>query len=139
MKQGKFGKLSKRVIAVSMSAIVLASCVGIAASAADTRYSFDTDYHGSGPVWWLDSNKKDYRNVTVSCSQSGAKSTMQLWKNWILGDVRYERDQTFTVGTNRRAWWFGDTSNTAQYHITARVYNNNNATVAFTGYLNTFK
>lgn len=30
----------------SMSAIVLASCVGIAASAADTRYSFDTDYHG---------------------------------------------------------------------------------------------
>lgn len=122
-----------------MSAIVLASCVGIAASAADTRYSFDTDYHGSGSVWWLDSDKKEYKNVTVSCSQSGAKFTMQLWKNWILGDVHYERNQTFTVGTNRCAWWYGNTSNTAQYHITANVYNNNNATVAFTGYLNTVK
>lgn len=130
--------LLKKAVAVSVGAVMLASCIGIA-SAADTRYTFYTDYSGSGEVWWLDKNYKQYTNVDVSCSNASAKAEMQLWKNWFLGDVHYDRDQTFTVGKNRRAWWYGDTESTAQYHITANVQKNNNATVAFTGYLNTYK
>lgn len=128
----------KKTISLVLCALLTVSCIGISASAADTRYSFSTDYSGSGDVWWLDTNKKEYKSVSVSCSRDSAKSSMALWKNWMFGDVHYDRDQTFSVGTGRRAWWYGDTSNTAQYHITATVSDNYNATVNYTGYFQTY-
>ena len=138
LRKNNHGKLLHKAIISSLCAALAISCMGISVAAADTRYTFSTDYSGSGAVWWLDTNKKEYTNVNVMCSNSSAKSKMALWKNWIFGDVHYNNDQTFNVGTNRRAWWYGDTSSTAQYHITATVSNNNNATVAYSGYFRTY-
>lgn len=138
MTKIKSRKFAKKIAAVSVCAVMAISCLAISASAADTRYSFDTDYVGSGSDWWLNKYEKVYEDITVSCAKKEAKAEMQLWqKNFLAADTLCERNQTITVGSGHRVWWYGNRTSDAQYHVTARVSSNNNCTVAFTGYLHT--
>ncbi len=128
------GKLVKKIAAIALSAATVVSCLAFNASAADTRYSFQTNERtGTGENWWLDTKRKFYDNIQVTCSTSKAHATMQLWKEWIFGDVWCSQDQTITVGKGHRVWWYGDREHNAQYHITANASDNNGKYIAFTG------
>ena len=118
-------------------AILLVACSAVMASAASERYQFQTDTMGSGADWWLDTGKKEYKDLSISCTQKKAQATLALWKKWIFGDVHYEADQTKTVGTGRYCWWNGDKQNNAEYHITARVTGNSSDYVSFSGIFET--
>ena len=132
-------KLVKKIAATALCAVMAGSCLGTTAFADDALYSFQTASSGSGPAWWLDTRRKEYTDITMRCDGTpGVTATMQLWKNWFFGDVHYDRDQTITVGSGRRVWWFGDTESNAQYHVTAIVSGNKGRTVSFTGYFQTY-
>lgn len=138
-EKANYNKRTLRVITLIMCVIIATLSLGITASAADNRYTFQTDYSGSGEDWTLGTEKKEYSSITVSCQSSSVKATMQLWKKGFWGNyTRYEQDQTISVGYNRRVWWFGDQNNSGKYHVTANVSNNYGNTVSFTGYFQNF-
>ncbi len=133
-----YSKLTMRAITLLMCVIIAILSLGISASAADSRYTFQTDYIGSGETKSLTSKKKEYSSISMICHSTTAHATMQLWKDGVFGDTRYEQDQTISVGNNRRVWWFGDQSKSANYYIKASVSDNDGDTVAFTGYFRNF-
>ncbi len=137
-KKCVFGKIVSKIVTATICTSMAISCIALNASATNTRYTFQSISSSSGESWWMSSAKKEYANIAVICDTPSAYSKMALWKDWVFGDVHYDQDQTITVGTGRRVWWYGDTVNSAQYHITADVSNNYGDAVAFTGNFRNF-
>lgn len=124
----------KKITAFFAAVLMCISCLCMSASAAShDNYAFQTNSTGSGANKWMDAGKVEYTRILVSCRTSSANASLQLWKKWWLGDIHYPDNQTVTVGSGRRVWWFVDSGNSAEYHVTAYVSNNLGKTMSFEG------
>ena len=85
----------------------------------------------AGAKRWFNDNNKQYTGVTMTKVSSDTMAEVQLWKNWILGDVHCPEDQVFRNSSGNRAWWYGDGE--ANYHIYSKVIGNNGQTVTLKG------
>ncbi len=125
----------KKTAAFFAAVLMCISCLCMSASAARSykNYAFQTSHTGSGEYKWMDAGKVEYTDVLVSCRTSSARASLELWKKWWTGDIPYEQNQDVTVGSGKRAWWFVDSGNSADYHVTAVVSNNFGKTMSFEG------
>ncbi len=64
----------------------------------------------------LTSSKKEYTQVTVN-TENELNVIVSLYSPKSFKDKWYGDDQILDYGTNRRAWWYGDTDETQSYYI----------------------
>lgn len=128
------GLLKKFTASACVLALMLTCAVSaFAASNVHHNYVMATSSGtAKGSSVYLSNTNKEYINVSLSCSNSNAIGVVSLYK---VGnpDKYYGNDQTLTVSTGNRAWWYGGDS--GNYYLTLKVSNNGGSRVTSRGTL----
>lgn len=107
--------MKKRIMLVVIRVLIVSSLFALSASASSYWYSIDVA-NGAGPTVSLTSSKKEYTQVTVN-TENELNVIVSLYSPKFFEDKWYGDDQILDYGTNRRAWWYGDTDETQSYYI----------------------
>lgn len=107
--------MKKRIMLVVICVLIVSSLFALSASASSYWYSIDVA-NGEGPTVSLTSSKKEYTQVTVN-TENELNVIVSLYSPKSFKDKWYGDDQILDYGTNRRAWWYGDTDETQSYYI----------------------
>lgn len=107
--------MKKRIMLVVICVLIVSSLFALSASASSYWYSIDVA-NGAGPTVSLTSSKKEYTQVTVN-TENELNVIVSLYSPKSFKDKWYGDDQILDYGTNRRAWWYGDTDETQSYYI----------------------
>lgn len=108
--------MKKRIITVFTCIALVVTALSTSVGAFSYWYTLDTpnDY---GAKKELTAETKEYTQVSVNTSDQKSVS-LALYKYTLFGGYDwYGNDQTLTYGTDRRAWWYGDTTDNYKYTI----------------------
>lgn len=107
--------MKKRIMLVAICALIISSLFALSASAASYWYVID-EPNGKGQSVSLTGAYKEYTQVTVN-TEDGLNVRVSLYSPKLFSDTWYGDDQILDYGSNRRAWWMGDTEETKSYYI----------------------
>ena len=107
--------MKKQIIAVAVCLLMITTLLVSTASAASYWYVID-EPNGKGEKVTLTAEPKEYTQVSVN-TEMGFCVTVSLHKITFLSSKWYGDDQMLCYGNDRRAWWYGDTTDNAEYFI----------------------
>lgn len=98
------------------------------------QHSYSIKGTAGGADVYLNEQKKEYDKINVRHNTV----KLGLWQHfgWTRPDKWHGDNQVLTVGTNSRAWWFGEGA--GQYHVYQGPTANSSYYVEKSGYLENF-
>ena len=125
--------MKKRIVLVAICVLIISSLFALSASANSYWYVINQP-DAKGATVSLTGEYKEYTHVSVN-TDSGLNVRVSLYSPKLFSDTWYGNDQILNYGTDRRAWWVGDTTGTKNYYISTKTLSN---VMTLSGYFKNF-